>query len=110
MTDHRIGLVRALLFGGSALVMLGACTLASRALGHDIYQGVRSPAGQLCCGGDPVTGDCEGSYDFRVNARGDVTFKWRPAAPKPAAVLAGCSGRAGDRGIVCIKAVVETHW
>lgn len=55
MTDHRIGLVRALLFGGSALVMLGACTLASRALGHSWYP-------WECCSDqdcEPITGDVE---------------------------------------------------
>ena len=25
---------------------------------HDIYSGVHGKTGQLCCGGDPVTGDC----------------------------------------------------
>lgn len=26
---------------------------------HDVYTGLRGNQGQLCCGGDPVTGDCE---------------------------------------------------
>ena len=44
----------------AALVSLGllvASAVGARA--HDIYNGVRDHRGTLCCGGDPVTGDCE---------------------------------------------------
>lgn len=63
---------------GALIWLLAAIGLWSlmtgRAFAHDIYQGVRSPAGQLCCGGDPVTGDCEGAWDFKVGPDGAVTF------------------------------------
>lgn len=41
---------------------LFAAALSSAAPGvgaHDIYGELRDSAGRLCCGGDPVTGDCE---------------------------------------------------
>ncbi len=41
------------------------------AAAHDIYDGVRSPTGQLCCGGDPVTGDCEGLADEFIKIQPD---------------------------------------
>jgi hypothetical protein len=56
------------------LACMGGIFLACKARSHDIYQGVRSPAGVLCCGGDPVTGDCEGTHAFRVSRDGAVTF------------------------------------
>lgn len=33
--------------------------IAAQAKAHDIYNGVRDHRNVLCCGGDPVTGDCE---------------------------------------------------
>jgi len=41
----------------AAVVALGL--LVGGAWAHDIYNGVRDHRGILCCGGDPVTGDCE---------------------------------------------------
>lgn len=58
----------------AAAIGMMVALLTRPAGAHDIYQGVRSPAGQLCCGGDPVTGDCEGAWDFKIGPDGDVTF------------------------------------
>ena len=46
-----------------AALALAACLAASAAASHDMYSEVRRnnvPTGILCCGGDPMTGDCEG--------------------------------------------------
>lgn len=62
--------MRALLVG---IVLVAG---AGAALGHDIYNGVRegmSAAGRLCCGGDPVTGDCE-AVDYRMLRNGDAVI------------------------------------
>jgi hypothetical protein len=46
---------------------------------HDVYFNLRNdltPTGRLCCGGDPVTGDCEAvSYEMQPN--GDAVFTSR---------------------------------
>ena len=39
----------------AALMLMG---LGGHACAHDIYSHVFGKGGQLCCGGDPVTGDC----------------------------------------------------
>jgi len=58
------------IIGSTAVfLMLGA----QYARAHDIYDGVRSPTGQLCCGGDPVTGDCEGLVDEFIKIQRDGT-------------------------------------
>jgi hypothetical protein len=51
-----------------------ALCVARPSFGHDIYTQLRSPNGQLCCGGDPVTGDCEAvkEQDYKVLLNGDV--------------------------------------
>ena len=43
---------------------------------HDGYQSLRSNNGQLCCGGDPVTGDCEplDDQDVQIFADGSASF------------------------------------
>ena len=51
----------------AVFVMLGA----QHAVGHDIYNGVRDPRGVLCCGGDPITGDCEGLADEFIKVQSD---------------------------------------
>jgi len=43
------------LAAGAMALLMGL----SAAHGHDIYKGVYGSSGRLCCGGDPVTGDCE---------------------------------------------------
>ena len=64
---------------GVALWMLAAVALGAiqDAKAHDIYGTLRddlTPTGRLCCGGDPVTGDCEGVVDYQVSADGTVSF------------------------------------
>ena len=49
--------------------------IAGPAAAHDVYNGVRSPSGQLCCGGDPVTGDCEGLIDEFIDIQRDGSAK-----------------------------------
>jgi hypothetical protein len=44
---------------------------------HDIYRGVTGPGGQLCCGGDPVTGDCERLEHEQIRWRRDGTVEMR---------------------------------
>jgi hypothetical protein len=56
------------------------------AFAHDIYGGVRDQngVGQLCCGGDPVTGDCEGLADSQIQflkSGGVVMFSKRYGRP-----------------------------
>lgn len=45
---------------------------------HDIYSNLHegmSPAGRLCCGGDPNTGDCEAVYsNYRILPNGDAVI------------------------------------
>ena len=56
------------LVGATAATILAG---ASQARSHDIYDGVRDPRGTLCCGGDPVTGDCEGLVDEFIKVQSD---------------------------------------
>lgn len=43
---------------------------------HDVYTQLRSTSGQLCCGGDPVTGDCEAiGSRYRIEPDGDAIFE-----------------------------------
>jgi hypothetical protein len=44
--------------------------LAVQAAAHDVYTGLRSPAGRLCCGGD----DCEVIEQVSVHRDGSATF------------------------------------
>jgi hypothetical protein len=44
------------------------------AAAHDIYTPLQSPAGQFCCGGDPIRGDCEAIRNPLHNADGSATF------------------------------------
>jgi hypothetical protein len=48
-----------------------------KALAHDVYSDLHSNSGQLCCGGDPTTGDCEplAFEQFQVNIDGSVTIR-----------------------------------
>ena len=62
-----------------------ACVMAGATIarGHDIYNNVRDPKGTLCCGGDPVTGDCEGLVDEFIKVQPDgsaVVFSKRYGA------------------------------
>lgn len=53
-------------------VLVYAALTPSKA--HDIYNGLHEgldPAAKLCCGGDPVTGDCE-AVEYKVFANGDA--------------------------------------
>jgi hypothetical protein len=45
-------------------------------LAHDVYTQLRSTTGQLCCGGDPVNGDCEAiGSRYRIEPGGDAIFE-----------------------------------
>jgi hypothetical protein len=45
------------------------------AAAHDVYTQLRSTTGQLCCGGDPVTGDCEAiGTRYKIEPDGDAIF------------------------------------
>ena len=42
---------------------------------HDVYTRLRSTSGQLCCGGDPLTGDCEAiGTRYTLEPSGDAVF------------------------------------
>ena len=61
-----------------ALALLSVQTTSA----HDIYRDLRegySQTGPLCCGGDPVTGDCEGiGHDnYRITKEGDLILNSR---------------------------------
>lgn len=60
----------------AAAVLRLACGEAG---GHDVYTQLRNHVGQLCCGGDPDTGDCEPleADQFKVLANGDVLVQSR---------------------------------
>jgi hypothetical protein len=60
-------------FALAAAVLFLVCVVVGKAKAHDIYGGVRSPTGQLCCGGDPKTGDCE-AVNYRMSADGSAWF------------------------------------
>jgi len=67
--------MRTLLAAALALVLIQAATA------HDIYRDLRegySATGPLC-GGDPVTGDCEGIGHgaYRITAEGDLILQSR---------------------------------
>jgi hypothetical protein len=49
-----------------AAALAAAMAWAAPVQAHDIYTGLREghrPTGPLCCGGDPITGDCEGFHE-----------------------------------------------
>ena len=54
--------------GATAAMVIAGTT---KSYPHDIYNGVRDPRGVLCCGGDPVTGDCEGLVDEFIKVQSD---------------------------------------
>jgi hypothetical protein len=56
-----------------------ALALVQVAGAHDIYRDLRegySATGPLCCGGDPVTGDCEGIWHdaYHITPAGDLVL------------------------------------
>lgn len=63
----------------AALIALAVLTCFMTTIGanaHDIYTHLREggvPTGQLCCGGDPNTGDCE-AVRYQMNPDGSATF------------------------------------
>jgi hypothetical protein len=57
----------------AALILI---VVATPAAAHDVYTHLMSPSGRLCCGGDPVTGDCE-SVSYRMRPTGDVEVQSR---------------------------------
>lgn len=60
------------------VILLGLIGSTSKAKAHDIYTNLRAPGvGQLCCGGDPVTGDCEAVDDYEVHIDGSVSLSSR---------------------------------
>lgn len=60
---------------GLPILFFAVVFLASAASAHDIYSKLLAPNGSLCCGGDPVTGDCEGlSADQIEWGDGSVTI------------------------------------
>lgn len=55
------------------LIVLAMCAfLASAAMAHDIYKGVTGTHGNLCCGGDPKTGDCEALTFDQIHEKNGV--------------------------------------
>lgn len=59
-----------------ALLIL-ALLIVTPVKAHDIYTTLRQglvPEGQLCCGGDPETGDCEAISEYRVFEDGAAVF------------------------------------
>jgi hypothetical protein len=54
-----------------ATLAVASCT-AQPVFAHDVYKDVRSKGGQLCCGGDPKTGDCEGVEQYEILPSGDA--------------------------------------
>lgn len=83
LTRARRGGMWCLTIGVFFLVTSGFLYLTQPAYPHDVYRGLqkdgsRDPNNSYspCCGGDPVTGDCE-SYEkggYQVLANGDVVF------------------------------------
>lgn len=65
--DYVLAAAVALLY--AALLVLAA----QPAHAHDIYTPLKSPTGQLCCGGD----DCEAIDDYEVHIDGSVTIHSR---------------------------------
>lgn len=72
-----VGRVLIIALIAAALIGLEITLVYIGAYAHDVYQGVYSPSGRLCCGGDPVTGDCEGlaDDDIHFNADGSVVMR-----------------------------------
>jgi hypothetical protein len=66
-------------FGSAfALTVIFGC---QQSIAHDIYSGLREDGsndsgntGQLCCTGDPKTGDCEAVRDVKVNSDGSAVL------------------------------------
>ena len=64
------------------ILAVALCLAVTPAGAHDIYRDLRegySATGPLCCGGDPVTGDCEGvGHDaYRITPEGDLVLQSR---------------------------------
>lgn len=67
------GLLSRLSRVASAFFMVAASAVPVTA--HDVYTQLRSTSGQLCCGGDPVTGDCEAiGSRYTIEPGGDAVF------------------------------------
>lgn len=82
MTSRRpdrdpIWLYAAICLGLAACIIAMALSLSTRAHAHDVYTDLRQKNGLLCCGGDPVRGDCEELWekDFTVNVDQSVTVR-----------------------------------
>lgn len=109
LTKARRGGVVCLTIGLFFIVTSGLLYFTSPAYPHDVYKGLqkdgsRDPNGSYspCCGGDPVTGDCEAldEHQYQVLNNGDVVFSskrysakvtvprdkvvWLPVDDKPA--------------------------
>jgi len=54
------------------LVIMACLFLATGALAHDVYKGIYGVKGNLCCGGDPQTGDCEALAFDQIHENGGV--------------------------------------
>lgn len=54
----------------TAFIFIFLSLACSSGQAHDPYSGLKSPSGQLCCGGD----DCEVIVDFIVHPDGAATF------------------------------------
>ena len=87
-SSDRFDVIDFLLLVGLAITLTAMVVLmVNQASAHDVYRELRSPTGQLCCGGDPVTGDCE-AVNYQVNPDGSATFQSRRYG---ASVLIGAS-------------------
>jgi hypothetical protein len=64
----------ALVFGLACLLGRGVLLPAGA---HDIYRELQTPQGTPCCGGDPVTGDCEPLEEsqFTLHPDGSATVR-----------------------------------
>jgi hypothetical protein len=61
--------------GAAGIGIAAFIVLLGPARGHDIYGGVRDHRGVLCCGGDPVTGDCEALEAEQIQHRPDGSVR-----------------------------------
>lgn len=97
------------------LVLMACLFIATGALAHDIYNGVYGRGGNLCCGGDPVTGDCEALASDQVHERnGSVVIDSKRyghpvLVPQNRIVWGGLPGEVpGTAGHWCGKPRAET--
>lgn len=59
------------LIGIGLLAVTILALMVIQAQAHDIYSGALSKSGMLCCGGDPIKGDCEPLEEDQIRMRAD---------------------------------------